>query len=181
MVSQLFDFDVEFCLNCDNHKKQLKNIISFQRGIYFWFASLKAIQAMNLHGDIGKLHSHRFNNSVYYLVYIGIGPQKEYNKTQFIKERIINKHLGNSIATSTFRFALASILELQAYAKKTDKKVKYSLDRNGGEILNDFLKNEFCIGITKHDMPWNDEARIIQSFEPPLNSDDNESDGTTTI
>lgn len=173
MVNELFQFDVEFCLNCENHKSELKKQISFQRGVYYWFASQKATKKMNLQGEMTKLHSHNFNNHVYYLVYIGIGPRNEYNKTQFIKERIVNKHLGNNISTSTLRFAIASTLELQAYIKKNRRGLEYCLEDDSEQILNDFLKNEFCIGICKHDTPWDVEATTIQSYEPPLNSADN--------
>lgn len=149
-------------------RKSIKNLITFKKGIYFWFASFDAIQKMGI-TNVNNWQKAIYGEREYYLIYIGIGPRDEKTRKQFLPERITNCHLGNKITNSTFRLSIASILGMEGFTKQVGKNLKYFLDDNDEADINEFLENNFCIGLINDQTPWLNEEKHIHKFQPPLN------------
>ena len=73
------------------NRKSIKNLITFKKGIYFWFASFDAIQKMGI-TNINNWQKAIYGEREYYLIYIGIGPRDENTQKQFLPQRITNCH-----------------------------------------------------------------------------------------
>ena len=150
------------------NRKSIKNLITFKKGIYFWFASFDAIQKMGI-TNINNWQKAIYGEREYYLIYIGIGPRDENTQKQFLPQRITNCHLGNKITNSTFRLSIASILGMEGFTKQVGKNLKYFLDNNDEADINKFLETNFCIGLINDQTPWLNEEKHIHKFQPPLN------------
>jgi hypothetical protein len=149
-------------------RKSIKNLITFKKGIYFWFASFDAIQKMGI-TNVNNWQKEIYGEREYYLIYIGIGPRDENTRKQFLPQRITNCHLGNKITNSTFRLSIASILGMEGFTKQVGKNLKYFLDDKDENDINEFIENNFCIGLINDPCPWLNEETYIHRFQPPLN------------
>lgn len=161
------NFDAFLELNKINHRT-ISQLIGFDKGIYFWFATFEAIQKMGI-TNVNNWHQVIYGEKEYYLLFIGIGPRDEKTQRQFLPQRIINCHLGNKITNSTFRLSIASVLSKEGFTKQVGKNLKYFLDNNDEIDINEFLENNFCIGLINDQTPWLKEKSLIHKFQPPLN------------
>jgi len=160
-----FEFDLTLHL-ASFERKDLKEKISFKKGVYYWFASYSALKKMNIDSASEKLHKHLINGQEYCLVYIGIGPRNDQTKKQFIEQRIVNCHLGKMIKDSTFRLSVATLLGEKGCIGKNSK--CYLLEEREIE-LSKFIVKEFCVCLTKNEKPWENESNLINCLQPPLN------------
>lgn len=146
----------------------IKNINIPSSGIYFWFAKEYQLQQLNI-TPIEKLSFVTINNEKYFLIYIGIAPENERSKTQ-LKTRVMQNHMDGNISSSTFRYAIASLLKIQFYCTGEGKNKSYKI--NNEDDLTDFIKT-LQVGFFHHEQPWEIEKDLILSFEPPINIEHN--------
>ena len=168
-----FNFNLILQLKTMN-RKNLRSSINFKKGIYYWFASTTALSKLRIDITPEHLFKYTIMGQDYYLVYIGIGPRSDQTKKQFIKQRIVNCHLGKNITNSTFRLSVASLLINEGYSKQSGKNLKFYLAKECEISLSSFIENEFCVCINEHESPWEIESNLIQYYEPPLNLEHNQ-------
>jgi hypothetical protein len=161
------NFDVFLTLKGIN-RPTFRQTITFNKGIYFWFATFEALEKMGI-TKIKNWQEEIYQKNDHYLVYIGIGPRNENTKKQFLPQRIANCHFGNKITNSTFRLSIASVLSKEGFTKEVGENLKYFIDNNEEAAISKFLENNFCVGLIDDKAPWLKEKPLIHKFQPPLN------------
>lgn len=155
--------------------KKMKDCKLCEKGVYIWL--LKKDSKLALPIDYTDQFLITIEAKQYYILYIGIAPEKEDISSTLIS-RLIGCHINGNIYGSTFRYSLSSLLDLQFFKKKKigkngKPKTAYSLSKPDESKLNDFL-NEHCeVCIVEFERPWTIEQEAIQQYSPPLNIEHN--------
>jgi hypothetical protein len=151
-------------------KSTIRRGITFEKGIYFWFADEYALRRLNI--PLEPLYQIFKNTECLYLIYIGIGP-KSPNTKQILKERICKCHLGNGIRQSTLRQSISALLEHNPFNSRVGKDMKIFLEPTLESEITNLINEHFSVGFIKHNEPWEIEKGFIQTYEPPINLDGN--------
>jgi hypothetical protein len=152
-------------------KERVKQIVDKKSyGVYFWFADQEALLRLGIPFCNHRLYTYNVETNWYYLVYIGICPRDENTKKQFLRERIVDCHLGNKICNSTFRQSLSALLRNhKPYIKKSGKKNKIYIQEDEEEEITNFIEKHFVLGVQYHNTPWDIEKELIEKYNPPIN------------
>jgi hypothetical protein len=107
------------------------------------------------------------------LVYVGIAP-KDRSSAQTIRTRVLSKHLGSALGSSTLRRALAAFLwEPQGWQPCVTPGGKLALPALESAALTRWMEGHLRVSWCQHHEPWNCEPRLVVDTAPPLNSDHN--------
>jgi hypothetical protein len=166
MAELKLDFDHFFEPILD--KAVIRNNISFQSGIYFWFVNEASLNRLKIPMSSNLYWIYK-NNQNFYLIYIGIGPSNQNVRRQFLKDRITKCHLGKYINQSTLRQSISALLEHKPYNKMVGQNMKIFIEPDLESEITDFIINGLSIGVLKHDEPWTIEGEFIQNYNPPIN------------
>lgn len=154
----------------DTNRSLIRKDINFSNGIYFWFANRETVNKLIGENCTCDLVYHDYMECRYYLMYIGIGPRNINTQKQFIRERILNCHLGSKITISTFRQTLSALLEMEATGKNRKLFITHEEELKITRLINE----GFLLGLCQRDKPWDYERELIRSNAPPLNLQGNE-------
>lgn len=135
-------------------------------GFYAWWVGRETI--------VGVPHDPHSTVPELGLLYVGISPKRPGSKG-LIRSRVIDHHVRGNTASSTFRFALASLLldELKLSPRATVKKVV--LDRDDNRRLREWQFDHLSLTWCERERPWEVEDDVIALMQPPLNCAANES------
>lgn len=130
-------------------------------GFYSWWSKKGAIAAVP--------HQPHPLQPELCLLYVGISPSR-LGSSGTIRSRVIDQHVRGNTSSSTFRFALASLLfdELALKPRATVKKVV--LDRDDDARLRQWQFDHLCVTWAVRERPWEIEGEVIANMQPPLNS-----------
>lgn len=103
------------------------------------------------------------------LLYVGISPASA-SSTQNLRARLLDNHIGGNTGSSTFRFALASLLlsELNLRPRKTATKVV--LDKDDNIRLRQWQSKNLRLTWCERPDPWEIEGEVIAAMKSPLNA-----------
>lgn len=146
-----------------------------EQGIYVWLLKRSSLRQLPITfpGDLIVV----VNDNEYYILYIGIAPERE-GLTSSITSRLIRSHINGNIYSSTFRYSVAAMLGLQFHHKTKVRKngrskTAYYLAKEDEKTLSEFLVQHCEVSIVKFDRPWEAEKDIIFHYAPPLNIEHN--------
>jgi hypothetical protein len=106
------------------------------------------------------------------LIYVGICPDKK-SGTRTMRDRLLRDHARRT-RKSTLRRALASFLWEQAgWELATTADDRPTLDRRSEGELTAWMRNHLHLTWVRDPRPWDQEAGVIASLLPPLNSNMN--------
>ncbi|HYT80043.1 MAG TPA: hypothetical protein VEQ37_12465 [Actinomycetota bacterium] len=106
------------------------------------------------------------------LLYVGIAPRNAASSST-IRSRVKGNHLGGNTGSSTFRFALASLLrselDLHPYPRVTPRSTNYLLPPGENARLTGWQRQHLRLTWCERAQPWEIEAAVIHRMQPPLN------------
>jgi hypothetical protein len=107
------------------------------------------------------------------LLYIGIAPKND-TSAETIRSRVLGKHLGNALGSSTLRRGLAALLwEDENWHPHATPADKPALPSEECAALTRWMKCHLRVSWCRVERPWEGEAHIIGEMQPPLNSHHN--------
>jgi hypothetical protein len=107
------------------------------------------------------------------LIYVGIAP-KDASSAQSIRTRILEKHLGSALGSSTLRRALAAFLwEPRRWHPCVTPSGKLALPPQESAALTSWMERHLRVAWRAEAEPWNSEPALVAEMGPPLNSDHN--------
>jgi hypothetical protein len=108
------------------------------------------------------------------LLYVGIAPTAPGSSAR-LRSRLCRQHIGGNVASSTFRFGLASLLwELQEWTPWQSPSGKYRLLGKDNQALSAWQRHHLRVRWAVVDDPWRFEADVIRAMKPPMNRQHNE-------
>lgn len=107
------------------------------------------------------------------LVYIGVAPNAA-NSKKTLRSRVVDNHLNGSIATSTVRHSLASLVVDKLSLKPTTKGTKVALPPEQNTELTAWQSMHLRLSWHATPDPWLIESAVIAALAPPLNLAGNE-------
>jgi hypothetical protein len=130
-------------------------------GFYAWWATRGAIAE-------APHHPHPLEAQLG-LLYVGISPARASSAAD-IRSRVLSQHVRGNTSSSTFRFVLASLLRQELALTPRLAARKVVLDAEDNERLRDWQLQHLRLTWARRDRPWEVEAQVIASMQPPLNS-----------
>jgi hypothetical protein len=107
------------------------------------------------------------------LLYVGIAPRRAGSSTD-LRRRLCGQHIGGNIASSTFRFGLASLLwERQGWRPRLSRSGRPLLAAEDNRSLTDWQRAHLRVGWAVVPEPWSVEAEVIGLMNPPMNREGN--------
>jgi hypothetical protein len=107
------------------------------------------------------------------LVYVGISP-KDATSQETIRSRILTKHLGNALGSSTLRRALTSLLWEQEDWHPFVKGQKVAILPDECIALTRWMQRNLEVSWCPVARAWDYERTLIHNMQPPLNSHHNQ-------
>jgi hypothetical protein len=107
------------------------------------------------------------------LVYVGISP-KDATSQETMRSRILTKHLGNALGSSTLRRALASLLWEQEDWHPFMKGQKVAIMPDECTALTRWMQRNLEVSWCPAARAWDYEPTLIHDMLPPLNSHHNQ-------
>jgi hypothetical protein len=103
------------------------------------------------------------------LLYVGIAPSKPASSAR-LRSRLCRQHIGGNVASSTFRFGLASLLwEQEGWTARVSASGKYRLDPDDNRALSAWQRTHLRVQWAVVHEPWRFEAAVVRLMEPPMN------------
>jgi hypothetical protein len=160
---------------CSYITKEVESLSLADQGLYVWL--LKKSSKARLPIDYPAELIITIGSKEYYILYVGIGPEKE-GLSSTLTSRLIWSHIKGNIYGSTFRYSMSALLDLQFLCKtkcNKDGKFKkaYYLSSEDEARLNDFLEKHCEVSIIELNKPWDVEKAVIANYAPPLNIEHN--------
>jgi len=107
------------------------------------------------------------------LVYVGIAPKDSLSK-ETIRSRILSKHLGNALGSSTLRRGLAAFLwESNGWHPFATPRGKPALPPEECVAMTRWMETNLLVSWRPAAKPWDYERALIGDMKPPLNSHHN--------
>jgi hypothetical protein len=106
------------------------------------------------------------------LLYVGIAP-RDADSSETIRSRVVRKHLGNAIGSSTFRFTLAALLWEGKHWNPETRGTKVALPPQECIALTAWMAEHLDVSWVEAQGPWDYECRLIEALQPPLNGQHN--------
>jgi hypothetical protein len=139
---------------------QRRELVPLQPGLYAWWARKGAIEGV-------PRQPHPLDNDLD-LFYVGISPRRASSQMN-IHKRVFGHHLGGNTGSSTFRFALASLLFDSLNLQPTTRGDKIVLSREDNARLSDWQRKNLRLSWCLRRRPWEIEHEVIGLMQPPLN------------
>jgi hypothetical protein len=91
-----------------------------------------------------------------------------------LRSRLYRQHIGGNVASSTFRFGLASLLwEQEGWKPRISASGRFRLDRADNDALSAWQRTHLRVRWTVLQEPWRFEADVVRLMEPPMNRSHN--------
>ena len=108
------------------------------------------------------------------LLYVGVAPRSETSGAR-LRSRLCRQHIGGNVASSTFRFGLASLLwKQEGWTPRRSASGKYRLEADDNSALSEWQRRHLRVRWAIVDSPWLIERNVIHELKPPMNRDHNE-------
>jgi hypothetical protein len=108
------------------------------------------------------------------LLYVGIAPKTPASSAQ-LRSRLCRQHIGGNVASSTFRFGLASLLwETEGWTPRRSPSGKYRLVREDNQAPSAWQRHHLRVRWALFEEPWRAEAKVVRAMKPPMNREHNE-------
>jgi hypothetical protein len=137
-----------------------RELVPRQAGFYAWWARRGAIEGV-------PRQPHPLDDNLD-LFYVGISPRRA-SSQQKIYKRVLGHHLGGNTGSSTFRFALASLLLDELQLTPTIRGDKTVLSYEDNCHLSDWQTDNLRLTWCMRARPWEIEDEVIALMQPPLN------------
>lgn len=136
-------------------------------GLYVWWVRDDALPRVP-----APPHSARNDLRV---LYVGVAP-KSAASSATLRTRVLENHLGSSLASSTFKRKLAAQLwELEGWTPRLTDAGRWKFDAADSLAMKAWQRAHLCVSWCPLDEPWRHEALAIETLQAPLNTDDNPS------
>lgn len=107
------------------------------------------------------------------LIYIGISPRDDHS-AETLRTRILNRHGGSSLSSSTLRRSLAALLwEVEGWTPRLTDGGRFTLSREDSAALRAWQERHLRVSWVHVARPWDAEGFVIRELEPPFNLKDN--------
>jgi hypothetical protein len=133
-------------------------------GFYAWWTVPDAIPGVS-----GARHP----SEPFELVYVGIAPSRRGSKAH-LRSRLLRQHVGGNIASSTFRFGLASLLwKEQGWTPSRSASGRFRLDPEEERMLSAWQRAHLRLRWCAVQEPWSFEGDVVRHLAPPMNREHN--------
>jgi hypothetical protein len=106
-------------------------------------------------------------------MYVGIAPKAATSSAR-LRSRVCGQHIGGNIASSTFRFGLASLLwEREGWTPRRSGSGKFQLDAADNRELSRWQRKHLRLRWATVPTPWLFEADVVAAMKPPMNREHN--------
>jgi hypothetical protein len=133
-------------------------------GFYAWWSTRGAIPSLD--------SSPNPCATQFEILYVGISPARS-SSHQGIRSRVIGQHINGNTSSSTFRFALASLLIDELGLAPERRSSKVVLTKADNERLRHWQYEHLALTWCERIRPWEIEEHVIKAMAPPLNSSGN--------
>jgi hypothetical protein len=137
-----------------------RELVPREAGFYAWWAHRGAIDGM-------PRQPHPLEDDLD-LLYVRISPSRATSQ-QNIHKRVFGHHLGGNTGSSTFRFALASLLLDNLELSPATHGRKTVLRRDDNRRLGDWQRENLRLKWCVRPQPWEVEDDVIALMQPSLN------------
>ncbi len=109
------------------------------------------------------------------VVYVGIAGRPT-SRVKSIRKRDYRNHFNGKARTSTLRKSLGVLFGFQKEYESKENKLKYKFIDEHEERLSKWMKDNLIMYFVTNDNPMEFEIYLINTYEPPLNLKDNNSE-----
>lgn len=106
------------------------------------------------------------------MLYVVIAP-RDADSGETLRSRLLKKHLGNAIGSSTLRFTLASLLWESEDWHPEIRGSKFALPADECIALTEWMMQHLLVSWASAQAPWDYEPTLIKAMQPPLNGHHN--------
>jgi hypothetical protein len=107
-----------------------------------------------------------------WLAYIGIAPRNTTSR-ETVRSRVLTKHLGRALGSSTLRRALAAVMWEGQGWRPFMKGEKPAFSDDDCDALTRWMGSHLEVSWCVTNEPWRYEPELIHEMQPPLNSEHN--------
>jgi hypothetical protein len=135
-------------------------------GLYAWWAELESLS------ELPAAAEHPVEP--FQLLYVGVAPSSPASSAS-LRSRVCGQHIAGNVASSTFRFGLASLLWRQErWQPLGSGSGKVRLTAADNRALSDWQRKHLRVSWARAEKPWLIEAEVIGLMRPPMNREHNQ-------